>query len=145
MYSLKELDGEISQACDELVTNGQTPKSWVTEYVMKAHSQVFGVDADMALCCMRETVASHVNKHFSKLKAAEEGKPQMPLPGFERLQRRYVITRDNQQTIVSVYDMTDEELEEKAEEMQAMAKGCLKHADELRRFIKQRVERVERA
>ncbi len=142
MYTIKELESEIAVDCDELVSNGETPKNWVIQSVLKSHSDVHGDDADMALCCMRETVASRVNKHFSKIKAAEQETPQMPLPGFEKLQQRYVITRDKEQSIVSIYHMTDEELEAKAEELEAMAEGCLKDADEIRKFRTQRQQVV---
>lgn len=138
MYSIKDLESDIAQAAEALVTNGETPKTWVVQSVLRAHSDVQGKDADMAICCMQETVASRVNKYFSKIKASEEERPQIPLPGFERLQRRYVITRNDEQTIVSVYHMTDEELELKAQEMESMAEGCMQHADELRRFKEKR-------
>lgn len=138
MYLISDIDSEIAKKADELVTNGQLPKVWLVQAVMKNHAQIVGKDADMAICCMNDTVSRRVNKYFSTIKASEEEKPQMPLPGFERLQRRYVINRNEEQTIVSVYDMTDAELEGKAKEMDSMAEGCYAHADELRRFKDER-------
>jgi phosphoserine phosphatase len=41
--------------------------------------------------------------------------------------------------------MTDEELEAKAAELEAMAKGCNEHADELERFIASRRTDVSQA
>lgn len=142
MYAIKDLDSEVSMKAEEMVTNGEMPKNWLVLAVMKDHTDLHGDDALMALCCMRETVATRVNKYFSAVKAAEEETPQIPLPGFERLQRRYVIRRNKEQTIVSVYSMTDEELENKAVEMEAMAEGCLKHADELRKFKSERMKQA---
>lgn len=138
MYSLKDLDAEIATEVDRMVTNGETPKEWVISGVMGNHTDLSGEDVSMALCCMRETVADRTNRYFRALKISEADTPQIPLPGFERLQRRYVIKRNKQQTIVSVYDMTYDELTSKAAEMATMAEGCLQHEAELLKFRDER-------
>lgn len=137
MYSISDLDAEIAQEAESMV-NGETPKNWLIQAVLKKHQRIEGPDAEMAFACMRETVANRVNKYFSALKANQINDPQLPLPGFKRLQQRYVITRRGQQAIVAIHNMTDAEIEAKAIEMDMMAEGCREHARELRRYIRRR-------
>ena len=47
-------------------------------------------------------------------------------------------TRKNQQSIVSIYCMTYEELKAKAEELRIMGQRCFEYADEIDRLTDQR-------
>ncbi len=66
--------------------------------------------------------------------AADEIDTQATLPGFEHMHFYYPIIRDGREVAVHVYDMTDSELDAKAEELRAMGRGCFEHADEIVRF-----------
>ena len=60
------------------------------------------------------------------------------LPGFAHLQAYYIVEREGDEVGVPVYDLTDLELEQKADLYSSMGTGCLAHADELRRFKRAR-------
>ena len=138
MYKITDIDTEIHNKVEWLEANNGAilHKDWLTQAVLSDHKDVFGEDADMATCCMRETVSIHVRTYFNKHKVGAEVDPQLTLEGFDRLQKRYSLDRDGERVLVRVHDMLPEEIIAKAEEYEAMGKACIEHADELRRFCK---------
>jgi hypothetical protein len=56
------------------------------------------------------------------------------LPGWERLQSRYLITRNETPQMVEVKQMSDAELLLKAEEYRKMGEECFAHADDIYRY-----------
>ena len=67
-----------------------------------------------------------------------DGDPQLRLPGYEYLQRAYLIQREGEQRLVLIERMTDAELGAKAEEHRRLAKGNDQHAEEILRYIEWR-------
>jgi hypothetical protein len=137
MYTIKDLGDEIGHEVAWLEEhNGRTiEKRWLISKVMANHGDIQGQDAAFAVCCARFAVEQQVDRYFRTIKKdEEEGTEQQLLPGFEKLQRKYITTRNGEQLIVSIYDMTDEEIDRKAAEHRVMGQGHFKHADELERF-----------
>lgn len=60
------------------------------------------------------------------------------LPGFEHMQRGYQVERNGIRLLVPTDLLTDEEIEARAAEYDAMAAGCRAHARELRDFLERR-------
>jgi hypothetical protein len=139
MYSQTDLTNEVNDYLNSLDDNTQAVPSWITQDIVKNHSDLFGSDKDFALLCVyghvRRTVTSAMGRY--KLKPEEPNPLQMELdlkPGYKRLQKRYLVDRDGEQVGVPVEMLTDEEINQKLGELESMAQGCFEHADELRRY-----------
>lgn len=140
-YSGSDLLAEIRRCIDTKIEAGQpVPAGWVATEVAAAHANIIGPDAEFHFYCTRNHVRDQVTKalkHY-KCELTKEADPQLVLPGYERLQRAYSILRDGEDVIVPIDALTDEKVELKAAELEAMAAGALKHADELRRYRRKR-------
>lgn len=79
---------------------------------------------------VRKDVGQFITKNFGK-EAEVDG--QHVLPGCEFVQRRYVVDRNGDDVAVLIEDMTEEEAEAKAQELEKRGRSCIAHADELRR------------
>ena len=145
MYSLATLATEIRGAVSNLETHNQSAiisKRWVTTAVLAHH------DAETATpfsaCCGRYTVEQAVDRYFRELRSSEQSiaidNPQHLLPGFRRLQQRYLCQRHGEVVAVHIHQLSDDELRAKSNELRAMGDGLRKHADELLRFLNRRHE-----
>lgn len=140
-YSGIDLITEIRKLIDEKLECGETVQAaWIATEVTSRHENIDGEDADFHFFCTGHYVRQQVRralKHYdcSVDKASD---PQLVLPGYECLQRAYAVTREEQQVIVPIDNLSDPEIEAKAAELENMAAGALKHADELRRYVRNR-------
>lgn len=120
------------------------PASWIVEAVMGRHPfppDWQGDDRDFAEGSCRDHVRVEVRKKLRDYKAGDENEAsQAPwLPGFEHVQRAYLVTRHGEATVVPLDQLTDAEIESKEAALDTMGHGCFAHRDELRRY------RLERA
>lgn len=90
---------------------------------------------------VRRTVSNMFNRYKVKAEVDEEVDTQLVLPGYERLQQRYLIHENGQSFAVRTDELTDEQLITKQSELRNMGAGCFKHADEIGRYMEER--RVE--
>ena len=106
---------------------------------MEDHSDISGGDADFALCCMEFAIKNRVEKYFRSIKENENtgDDDQMNLPGYEHLQKRYIVEREGERVAVPIRQMTTEEFMTKIDEHRKMGAGHYAHADELERFMQQ--------
>lgn len=144
MYSQSDLSDEIRRAHQALEKQGDgvAAKSALISLILAAHARINGEDKDFAMLCVQLAVYAGVDKLFREVKAGEkDGDEGPPIPGFERLQKHYVIQRDGDSCIVPIFAMTDDELEAKAKEHEGMATGHVEHAKELRRFREERARK----
>jgi len=135
--TLREVTNEIAAKVAWLEEhNGATiHKKWLVGAILGDHEGIEGPDAEFALCCARFTVEQHVDKYFRTVRQNEEDQMEQDLlPGFERLQKRYICERDGEQMIVKIHDMTDDEIDAKVAQHRLMGDGHYRHADELLRF-----------
>lgn len=136
-----DLQHEVSQIVIDRINSGEpTNAAWLTQAVVGAHPDIHGSDAEWYTYCAYGSVRDAVRDVLRKYRPDPKQEPdrQILLPGFERLQQAYLISRGGDQVLVAINQLTDEELEEKAREYEVMAQGCLKHADELRRYRRER-------
>ena len=136
MYSLSDLKQEIEQTIHSMESQSRLHPEWITQAVMSRHSDLDGEDSDFYQCCTRAEVRSQVRKRLNQYKAsADTGVDrQIVLEGFERLQKRYLIPENGEQVAIRIQDMTDAQLQAKADEYRAMGAGCFQHADEIDRY-----------
>ena len=80
----------------------------------------------------RETVRKIINQRAGDRPDQDDG--QLKLPGYDHLHAYYIVSRNGEDVGIPVYDMTDEEIEAKAQTYRSMAAACYAHADELDRF-----------
>lgn len=122
---------------------GRTPAAqWLVQELLKRHGRIEGPDKDfhvLAAFHFAQDVVKLALRRRAPSVESDEAEPtdrltQMVLPGYEYLQVAYLIPRDGQQHLVAVAEMTDEEIEAKADEHQRLAKGNEQHAEELRRY-----------
>jgi hypothetical protein len=81
---------------------------------------------------VREQVRKTINKMHGNSASADDR--QGSLPGFLHLQNYYMVIRDGDEVGVPLFDMSDAEIDIKAEQHRAMGRACYEHADELERF-----------
>ena len=90
--------------------------------------------------------AALLSSRAAKLALRRRGAPdetdadaqQLRLPGYEYLQRAYLIEREGEQRLVLIERMTDAELFAKADEKRRLAKGNDQHAEEILTYIEWR-------
>ena len=70
--------------------------------------------------------------------AAADDPDQGRLPGFDHLQRAYLVARNGEPAVVPIAHLTDGEIRGKAAELRGMADGCIAHAAELERYADER-------
>lgn len=146
MYSFAEVQREIAAKIEWLKDNNGPVlhPDWITQAVMADHADVDGKDADFHLCCSRAQVRNEVRQQLNKFKPQETPTAtQLVLEGFERLQHYYLVPRDGEQVAVRIDELSDEEIDAKAEEQETMGRACFQHADELRRYKDLRRDRVK--
>jgi len=143
-----EIRHEIRDVIDQRIASSDTVQmSWLVKQVLRDH----GIDAfdDFLGYCAHATVWREAREVLRQMKGAEaeqdEKERQEILPGFERLQRRYVFERDNEQVVVPLECMSDSEITAKADELRAMALGCQLHASELEDYLRQRTGSLQSA
>lgn len=141
-----EIRRELQAVIDQRVAANETVRlSWLVKQVLADHD-VSAFD-DFLGYCANATVTREAGAVIRKMKGGEadevERDRQAVLPGFARLQVRYVFERDNEQIVVPLELMTNEEVDAKADELEAMADGCRIHALELRDYLRQRSEKAK--
>jgi len=147
VYSFSDAQREIVAKIQWLIENNGSVlhPEFIAHAVVGDHPDVNGEDADFYKCCSFAKIRDEVRQQVNRMKIAtekQEGSEQLVMPGFDYLQQRYFVDRDNEPCIVRIEEMTDDELEAKAQEREAMGRACFAHADELRRYRDLRKERV---
>lgn len=108
---------------------------WITQEILSNHPNIAGADSDFYTLCAAHHVSSSVRHALNGFKGDPRGTPeQLKLPGYESLQKGYLMERDGERVIVPLKLCTDFELIGKVAEYRKMADGCVKHAIELERY-----------
>lgn len=140
MYSFADAQREISAKIQWLIENNGSvlhPR-FIAHSVVSDHPDVNGEDADFYKVVSYEKLRDEVRQQINRMKVKtddeQDSQQQLLMPGFDYLQRRYFVPRDGETCIVKIEEMSDEEIEAKAKEREAMGRACFAHADELRRY-----------
>lgn len=79
------------------------------------------------------TVASFINQLDPGLPSLSAG-----LLGFDSLECGYEVERDGSSVVMPISELSDDELYVRARDYEEMSKGCLRHAYEIREFVRAR-------
>jgi len=132
-----DIDREIDDLIQSNISVGvPINASWLTHAIIEKHPQVSGADVDFYQLCAFGHVRNTVRNCLRAWKGDSAETPeQLRLPGYDRLQKAYLIEREEEQVIVPIAECTYSELKAKIAEYRRMAEGCLTHADELERYL----------
>ncbi len=143
-FTHSDLYAEVKELVRVEVAAGRIVKAaWIVPLMAKKHPAPRtwrGDHADAWRVSYREHVKDLARLCVREFKQKEEElDPQQPsLPGFKRLQRSYQIDRNGEPMVVPLIQMNDDEIEEKATELDRLAAGNTAHAAELRRYLRDR-------
>lgn len=116
MYSMKDLRAEIAAKVDNLRSLGASDSElnpdWIAQNILNDHPDD-GVD-EFTVCAAGAAVRKEVRRYLNKLTPEDE---ELELTELEALEAKL------------------ESTELGIEELEAMAEGCSKHAEELRRYL----------
>jgi hypothetical protein len=141
MMSQGDLDREVESVIKAAINKGDVlPVTWLTQAIVATHKDISGADADWYAVCGYGHVRAMVRAAVRRFKpdAESEVDRNLILPGFERVQTAYVVERDGEQNFVPTGQLTNDEIETKAVELEQMGAGCFLHAKELRRYKAER-------
>lgn len=82
----------------------------------------------------RKDVGAYIAKVFGDTDDDEQKKLELVLPGFEHIQRRYVVKRNGEDVAVHPNDLSDPEIDAREQLLRRRGRTCFAHADELKRF-----------
>lgn len=131
---------EVRQFVEDKVAAGVIVRvDWLTSEYIGTKSRANGEDMPFYRHCAH----AHLNEVIRRVVGKYDARPvqedrQLVLDGFEHLQRAYTVQRDGVKLLVPIDKLSDIELAARADEYDAMAKGCRAHAREIRKFIKDR-------
>ena len=140
-----QLATEINSLLDRLADEGQPWRAqWVANAIVLNHTEglVDGEDKNFWMHCGYTTTRDQVRRCINKragIKKEDDGDRQQKLPGFDHLQRYYMVEREDEAVGIPVHDLTDDEIDAKATELRVMGAACYDHADEHRRFKESRL------
>lgn len=130
---------EIREAIDARIASGEViTRDSLTHDIVRGKSKIEGEDIEFYRVCAFKFVADLVRKCIGKFDARPETDPQLVLDGFEHLQKAYTVQRGGQTVLVPIDQLTDIEIELRAQDYEKMAKGCLAHSRELRSYKRNR-------
>jgi hypothetical protein len=81
----------------------------------------------------RKDVGAYIAKVYGDTED-ERRQLELVLPGFEHIQRRYVVRRNGEDVAVHPKDLSDPEIDARVRLLKRRGKACLAHANELARF-----------
>lgn len=137
-YAQKTLVAEVTELIERAICNNRiVAAQWLAHELMKSHEA--GIEGaaspDWHIQCAYEGVKNAVREAVRRYEPSEaESDPQIIMQGFERLQKAYSVQRDGQHKVIPIDYLTDAEIDAKVDELECMAAGCTKHAEELKRY-----------
>lgn len=142
MRSKTDVTNEIRQIVTDRINSGVIVRvEWLTTEILAMKDRIEGDDADFYIACgvdyIKDTVKRCIGAYAPKAAAATDA--QIVMEGFDYMQKAYTVTRAEEVVLVPVHLLSDAEIEARALELEAMAKGCIAHARELRAYVSGRV------
>ena len=145
MYSYSDLSTEIRERITESL-NGrlEVPADWIVTAIVSGHEEECRELSDFVRFNLLANIRNEVRKAINRAKQTdiESADAQLVLPGYQKLQVRYALSRNDRPCFVRLEAMTDEEIVAKANECYRMARGCEKHGDELMDYFQKRASRA---
>jgi hypothetical protein len=147
-YSASDLSEEIRRIIEDGLDRDRVlPASTIVKAVIDRHPlprDWRGVHREFTELSSAGYVRIELRKHLREYKAAgEPADGQLRLPGFDYLQRGYLVERGGEDCVVPILQMARAECELRRDGLRKMARGCDAHADEWDRFIAERFAAAE--
>lgn len=141
MRSKTDVTSEIRKIVSDRIEAGVVIRAeWLTTEILAMKSHFEGDDADFYVACavdfIKDTAKRCIGLYAPKASVSTD--TQIVMPGFDYVQRAYTVDRDGEVVLVPVHLLTDEEVQARAAELMAMARGCVAHAKELRAYLRER-------
>jgi hypothetical protein len=138
--SVKDIGDFISDLVCSKIDRGEVVNMhWAATEVLNQYADINGTDVDFYLICARHYVADQVKKVIKRFEPSQDQtNGQLVLDGFSHMQKAYPVKRASAHELVPTDQLTDHELEARAAEYEKMAAGCIAHADEIRKYIRDR-------
>ena len=131
---------ELKEFCQHKIDSGVIVHvDWLQSEFLQTKREITGSDAPFYRICAQAQVASELRRLIGRYDLDREGakarpEDQMIFPGFQELRKAYTVKRDGRQMIVPVHLMTSEERLMRADQIEEIGRGCLRHAQELRDY-----------
>lgn len=137
MRSKTDVTSEIRKMVSDKIDAGIIVRvEWLTTEILSMKSDIHGDDADFYVACgvdfIKDTVKRCIGQYQPKPSAVTDR--QLVMEGFDFMQKAYTVDREGETVLVPVDMLTDDEIEARAYELEAMARGCIAHAKELRAY-----------
>ena len=135
--SKAEVTNEIRRIVTDRLNAGEIIRAeWLTMEILSTHNAIEGEDADFYVACAVDFIQDTAKRCIGDFspKAQVKTSAQITMPGFDYMQRAYTVERNGEICVVPVHLLTDDEIEDRALELELMARGCIAHAKELRAF-----------
>jgi len=130
---------EIHRLIDEKIAGGVIVNvDWIAQEILASKDKIEGDDAAFYRVCTFREICRQAKRAIGKYAPDDATPEQLVLPGFKHLCRAYPVTRDGDVRLVPVSLCTDDELAERARQLDEMAKGCRAHAREIREYVRAR-------
>ncbi len=133
----KDLENEVRTVIENLIDNDEIASAiWIAEKILTSHRPAEGKDAEWYMLCAYEHLRDTIRRVLRLYKDSESDRvdKQLFLPGMERLQKAYLIERDDEQKIVPIMQITESEMDVKIEQYFTSADGHREHGEQLIRF-----------
>ncbi len=135
MDPLKSLRAEIRALIDDRTSRGVIiHAAWLTTEVMGQRSDIRGDDCPIYIILAHKALGEIVKECIGKYEPKVQTDGQLTLPGFDHVQRAYPVMRGGERVLVPTDLLTDEEIEDRCEDLRAMARGCIDHVKELESY-----------
>lgn len=136
MDPLKALKSEIRTLINDRTSAGVIIRAdWLTTEVMGGRNSFHGDDAAIYVILAYKALGEIVKDCIGKYEPKVQTEGQLLLPGFDHVQRAYPVMRGGERVLVPTDLLTDLEIEERCEDLRAMARGCFDHVKELQSYL----------
>ena len=126
---------EVREYISDKIARGEVVMvDWLTHEIVANKSAIEGDDVEFYRVCAFTHVRDVVKRCIGKYDAKPKTDEQLILDGFEHLQVAYSVERSGHVVLVPVDQLSDAEINLRADEYMKMARGCRDHAKELRAY-----------
>ena len=139
MAYYEDLTREIDEKLDAYIDADKVLNAdWITSEICLDHKEGLAENEEAEFWEHGATrqVRNEVRRRINKMRGdrADRDPRQAHLPGFAHLQSHYMIERRGDEVGVPIFELTDAEVDAKAQLYRTMGASCYEHADELERF-----------
>jgi len=136
-----DLEAEVGGLIHAKLDRGERAvETWLVSELLQMYPGIEGDDESFYLLCADYHLRHTVKRVLKKCGLLDEtgDSRQRPFPSFPRVQRGYLLDEDGQMVLVPTEKLTRSQLYGKADDYEAMGRGCFEHADQLRRLADER-------